>query len=523
MNASSASRASAPARLLSWPTLDNPRALVFWTIVIGTAARLAAAAALGYGLGEGYYFATARHLALSYFDQPPLFLWITHATWALTGSDSAFVIRLPFIAMFVATTWLMYRLGALLFDERAGAIAAVLLNTSPVFTISAGGWIQPDGPLMLCLTAAAFCIARIAVAPPRHPTFRLWVAAGIWFGLALLSKYHAILIAGGLVLFALTSRAHRRWFAEPGPYVAALIALAIFSPVLLWNARNGWVSFDFQGSRAGGASFRPLGIVRSIGGQAGYLGPWVFVLLVAVYFKGLRRGPKATAIWLLCCLATIPLVLFTVIALWAEINAHFHWQSPGYLMLFPLVGVFIPEDARMRRWLIGSVAAMTTLLVIWLSQSVWGWIRIPVPPSLASYVEKFEDPTLEAFDWPELRAALAARGLLESPRLFVVATRWHQAGKMDVMVGDKLPVVCLCEDPRNIAFNWDERAFKGWDALIVGTDAFLPNVGVYAPYFDAIEKLDDIALHRAGSTVMTLHVYRGRNYNGRYPMSLPRR
>ena len=148
MNAPSAATSLAtPATQPAWFALRNPRALVLWTIVIGTAARLIAAAALGYGLGEGYYFATARHLALSYFDQPPLSLWITHATWALSGSDSVFVIRLPFIAMFVDTTWLMYRLGALLFDERAGAIAAVLLNTSPVFTISAGGWIQPDGPL----------------------------------------------------------------------------------------------------------------------------------------------------------------------------------------------------------------------------------------------------------------------------------------------------------------------------------------------------------------------------------------
>jgi 4-amino-4-deoxy-L-arabinose transferase-like glycosyltransferase len=374
---------------------------------------------------------------------------------------------------------------------------------------------------MLCLMAAALCIARLAVAPAARSDILLWCAAGVWFGLALLAKYHAILLAGGLVLFALTSREHRRWFAQPGPYVAALIALAIFSPVIIWNARNGWVSFDFQGSRAGGATLRPFGIIRSIGGQAGYLGPWVFVLLVSVYFQGLRRGPQAAAIWLLCCLATIPLLLFTVIALWAEINAHFHWQAPGYLMLFPLVGVFMPDDARVRRWLIGSVAAMTALLALWLSQSVFGWIRFPVPPALAPYVEKLEDPTLEAFDWPELRTALASRGLLEAPKLFVVATRWHQAGKMDVVVGDKLPVVCLCDDPRNIAFNFDPRKFAGWDALIIGTDAFLPKVDVYAPYFDSIEKVDDVDLHRMGRTVMTLHVYRARNYNGRYPMTLP--
>src|SRR5689334_8546340 len=56
--------------------LDEPRRLVLWTIVLGTVIRVATAAIYGFGNGEGYYLATARHLALSYFDQPPLSLWI---------------------------------------------------------------------------------------------------------------------------------------------------------------------------------------------------------------------------------------------------------------------------------------------------------------------------------------------------------------------------------------------------------------------------------------------------------------
>ena len=40
------------------------------------------------------------------------------------------------------------------------------------------------------------------------------------------------------------------WFARPAPYLAALVALAIVAPVVVWNARHGWVSFAFQGARA---------------------------------------------------------------------------------------------------------------------------------------------------------------------------------------------------------------------------------------------------------------------------------
>jgi hypothetical protein len=57
-------------------TRSGPKGLVLWTIAFGAAARLAWGWAIGYGSGKSYYVATARHLALSYFDQPPLSLWM---------------------------------------------------------------------------------------------------------------------------------------------------------------------------------------------------------------------------------------------------------------------------------------------------------------------------------------------------------------------------------------------------------------------------------------------------------------
>ncbi len=218
--------------------LNRPRNLVIWTIIIGTLVRLATAALYGFGNGEGYYLATARHFALSYFDQPPLSLWIAWATMNLTGSEAELVMRLPFILMFAGSTWLMYRFGAVLFGEKAGAFAAFLLNVSPVFAGMAGVWMQPDGPLMLFLLATMLFVAKLALAPEKGRQLGLWAGVGICLGLAMLAKYHAALIVVGVIIFAATSKAHRRWFAEPGPYIAAAIALVLFLPVIIWNARE---------------------------------------------------------------------------------------------------------------------------------------------------------------------------------------------------------------------------------------------------------------------------------------------
>ncbi len=508
--------------------LDRPAALVAWTIVIGTLLRLVTAALYGYGNGEGYYLATARHFALSYFDQPPLSLWIAHATMALTGSEEPLVLRLPFILMFAGTTWLMFRLGALLFGARAGAFAALLLNASPVFTGMAGVWVQPDGPLMLFLVATMLYVARLALAPEGARTLRLWVAAGICLGLAMLAKYHAALVIAGVVIFAVTSPAHRRWFREKGPYLAVLIAALLFAPVVIWNAQNDWVSFGFQSGRIiESFGLHPEWLGRMILGQILYIGPWVFVPMVPAFVAAVRRGRSDPRGWLLCCSAFLPVVVFTAASLWAPLGWHFHWQAPGYLMLFPLVGAAVVGWAERRtvrtgRWLLGSAIAAALVLIVFTTQSAFGWLRALVPDRMAAEFSYVSDPTLEGLDWNELRKAFTANGLLGAPRTFAVAPMWHLAGKVDVQLGRDMPVVCLCRDPRNIAFGWDHRDFAGWDAVIVIPPGYVDDVAAtYGAYFTTIEALPPVEVRRGGLTEIVLGLHLARGYTGGYPLPLP--
>ena len=78
----------------------------------------------------------------------------------------------------------------------------------------------------------------------------------------MLSKYHGIFLPIGAVLYVFLHRPARRWLAQPGPYLAALVAIATFSPVIIWNATHGWASFLFQGGRAvGSATLHPEGLL----------------------------------------------------------------------------------------------------------------------------------------------------------------------------------------------------------------------------------------------------------------------
>src|SRR5689334_728780 len=167
--------------------------------------------------------AAGRKLQLSYFDHPPIAWWMAWAAAHLAGSENALIVRLPFVALFAVTTWLMYRLTAALFDPQAGLWAAVVLNLAPLFGISAAGWVLPDGPLLAALLAAAVCLVA-GLRSEGRAAWGWWLGTGLFAGLALCSKYSAVLTIIGALVFLLTEPISRRWLMQPHPYAAAAAA-----------------------------------------------------------------------------------------------------------------------------------------------------------------------------------------------------------------------------------------------------------------------------------------------------------
>src|SRR5271170_4990789 len=212
-------------RMRGMPDLEENKLAL--TILLGFfIARLFFAVALGLGIDESYTVAISRHLCLSYFDHPPLHLWIAHFSSLVEGESAA--ARAPFVALFFATAWIYYRFARELFGPRSSLIGLFALNVTPFFFASAGAWIVPDGPLLFGLALAAFAAARLFFAETQDnaSAWRLWLVVGVGLGLAVLSKYSAVLSAGGLAAFVIVSPNQRHWLKHPAPYAAAVVALA---------------------------------------------------------------------------------------------------------------------------------------------------------------------------------------------------------------------------------------------------------------------------------------------------------
>lgn len=495
-------------------------------VLIGVAARVVLAHVIGLGVDESYEVVMARALQWSYLDHPPLSFWIAGAVARLARSENPLVVRLPFIAMFAGTGWLMFRLTARLFGQRAGLFAVAVLNLAPVFTLSTGSWVLPDGPLDFAMLAAALALTHVLLEAESPRGWAWWLIAGAMSGLAMLSKYHGAFLLLGALAFVVTRREARVWLRRPEPYVAAALALAMFTPVLFWNARHAFASFKFQGGRAlptHGSAVSAL--LQNLAGQAGYLLPWIWAPLVYVLYRALRAGPRDATRWLLVCLGAGPVIVFTLVSLSGSPGLP-HWPAPGYLLLIPLVGDAAArweargarERARLRRWFAATAIIVGALTAVAASDVATGWLAAVEPAWF-----RRGDPSLEAYDWRGLREALVARGLLRDSSTVIAATHWIEGAKIGYAMGPAFTTLCLSDDPRNFAYAAPPDRYVGRDALIL---VRVPNAGLtwdvaarYAPYFASVRPAGSVAIMRGGRAAFDVAVFRATGMRAAFPVA----
>ncbi len=192
---------------------------------------------------EAYYWNYSRHLDIGYLDHPPMVAWLIGLGTAAFG-QSPFGVRAGALCCGVIGSVFTYRLTRHLSGESSAPAGLVLSHTLPYFFLS-GLLMTPDAPLAAAWAASLYYLERALVAGDS----KAWWRAGLALGLGAISKYSIGLLIPVALAFMLWDRKSRGWWSRREPYIAALIALAVFSPVILWNAQHDWASFAFQTSR----------------------------------------------------------------------------------------------------------------------------------------------------------------------------------------------------------------------------------------------------------------------------------
>jgi hypothetical protein len=296
-------------------------------VLVGLAAltvlRLAFASVIPLTEDEAYYRLWAMNPQFGYYDHPPMVAWWLALGRRLAG-DTPLGARLVPVLASAAVGFLIYDIAKLAGLSRRTAARAVLwYNAAPLVGFGAM-LILPDAATTLfwCLTLWAILKSE------RTGRGGWWALAGAAAGCAAMSKYSALFLGPGVLWWLLRSADGRRKLASPWPWVALVIAGALFMTNVAWNAGHHWITFAKQFGRVAPHGFKPLGPLSFLIVLVLLSNPLTTPFLVRTLRTRLSLGGQGTGLDLVLITAVPFFAYLCLHSLHADVEAH--WPAPAY-------------------------------------------------------------------------------------------------------------------------------------------------------------------------------------------------
>ncbi len=464
---------------------------------------------------EAYYWEWSRHLAAGYFDHPPMIAWLIRLCTEI-GTDSPLFIRLGPFLLSILTTITAYLLIRDIFGRQTALASCAVLQILPFFT-AAGIIAVPDAPLSFCWLATVYCLYR-ATGKARP---RWWYAAGICLGLGLLSKYHAFLLIPCIGIYLLSTPKLRPWLTRKEPWLALFIALLVFSPNLIWNAKAGLTTFRFLlAERHGSIELEPEGLAEFIGGYLVLLSP-MFAVLVATMLPRLLRTARqqAHAGYLLLLSTSLPVIIFFgLISPLVSVGAH--WPAVGYMPLsIAALGLLINTHTETGPAIAKPFPQISILfsLVLILAVCCVPIIVRMAPPQLtvAGLTIPLGDTRLkkELHGWQALgrRIEAAVDSMPHPARTFIITHSYRMGSQIRFLTESQYPThTSGYKSPHQYGI-WERgRHLSGWDAVFV--DKEKRHIDVLERQFERIGPVEHLTVTDAGMTIRTFCIVRCYGY-----------
>ena len=410
---------------------------------------LATANRYGYHRDELYFRVAGRHLQWGYPDQPPLTPLLGRISEAVFGETPRGLRVVSVLAMVACAV-----LAALIARELGGAAAA---QTVAALALAVSGYALAVGHLLSTSTfdvLAWSLLSWLFVRLLRTGDERLWLVLGVVSGIGLLNKHLVLLfwvsIAAGILAARRLDLLRSRYVP-----VGAGIALALWAPNLVWQARHGWPQLTLarqiagEDTTANRITLLPLQLVL--------LGPVALVLAI-VALRLLARDERLVGfrplVW------AYPVALALTFAL----GAKFYYPAGMFGLLCGAGGLAA------ERWLAGDRRRRTILL----AAAIAAWlvptlpIVLPILPAsrLADTpVPDLNEDAVETVGWPAfVRQVAAARAAV--PGAVIFTGNYGEAGAV-ARYGPPLGIDRVYSGHNGFA-DWDEPPDTARDAIVVG-------------------------------------------------------
>ncbi|MCI5165176.1 MAG: hypothetical protein D3903_03580 [Candidatus Electrothrix sp. GM3_4] len=462
---------------------------------------------------EANYWQWSRYLAFGYYDHPPMIAWGIWLATSLFG-HTEFAVRLPTVLALAFSSVYLCLLAAHWFSWRT-ALQVALLTQGVLLMTGSALIATPDGMLLLCWAAACYH-AALSV---ERDTRSQWLLTGLWFGLGLLSKYTMLLFLPSLFFAMIFTAAYRKRLLSYRPWLGLASGCLLFTPVILWNAQNNWVTFRhvlFQGGVDDATVLTLAYLPDFFGSQAALISPLIFLFIVAGWAKGWSgdRIPRPRASFLIWMSLTTFLV-FTLLAL--HVRIYGNWPAPAYLTAFVLIAaLYSPGQAgattsRYRLWQFGLGLAFLV------STLISAQLLYPILPLRVS----LDRTARETKGWDALGAIVGKelQGMDRPEQTFIFGLRYQLASELAFYMEGQ---------PRTVSINrWSRpNVYDFWfkDKMLLGKDAVgifehEPVITVLPEVFERVDPVVQVTLQRTGpwfgeEKVHTLYLARCYGFKG---------
>ena len=450
---------------------------------------------------EAYYWLWSKNRALSYFDHPPLAAWLQAFLFSFSDNKYFGIRALPVISLgFVLTIIIVWqRIMSKRLNFGVCLKSVVLFLAFPIYAIFFSISF-PDHLLISLLFASSFFLFLYFETNSKlsHRIY-YWYLATLFFSLALLTKYNAVLLGMGVLAYISYYKKQIEGPSYVHIFISIIMIALIQMPVLLWNISNDFASFSFHMVERldRGKNFLAIfyNIVGFISGVIIAFSP-IFIFNLKNNYSSEDYSENRKSFIKMGKFIIVWSVIFCVFLSFFT-NVLYYWLTPVTVLLVP----FLVHILRFKIWhYLHIIYGIVISLILVINISIY---------PISAFIGNVDRETAILFGWEKIVEVISKEKKLRGIKKVVFSD--YRVGSLYIFHSNDFNADVIMEQRRTQFDFWREEENSFGKSTLIIADKDFPIGKKISSRFEEIEFVRDIEIRKGNKLVRKYHVFLGTN------------